>query len=859
MADLNNPRPSQYIELLGGQAAESMLQTRILWVSFILVRACDAANVSFLFTGVNSSVTPGNLSSILSLLNFTSYTYAESDPYLSLQTCGAGTITPALAQSTCVACAAGTFQSAAGQSTCANCGGGYYSNSNATGATSSSICSACPQGSYANAGDAVCSVCPANTWSDVAYGACASCPGNSSSPGGTYLFGCICGPGFQYDRLFFPYSCDQCQAGTWSPGDSEICIPCAAGSASPFRGAVSAGSCSTCGAGYYAGAGFSQCMPCVAGSIAPGAASSSCSPCPQGYWAPGMSTQCVPCGAGTYNTGTGIGDASLCLGCAGGTYATGSAQSACGACSAGSYTPAGGSQCLVCASGTFAEAQSTSCVGCPVNSVGPGGTDATGCACNAGYYPFYRTRGTGGVESVVGSTLKQHVFTADGNFVLYIATQVTMYCGSTLWGSFSWSKGAQAITVGSCGQITVTYFISGAFYAGDSPTYFKCAACAPGYISAAGDALCQACPAGTEQPSAGSSACNPCNPGYVSASPGTPSCSQCPAGTIQFGTNLQTCTTCPLGSYSNAGTTTCLACPANTYSQGGASQCTPCPYFSISLGGGGIGQCVCQSGYLAAYTPSVTCAPCPDGSYSLLNATSCVSCGPGTFSVSPAVQCTQCARGTYQPSSGLASCVPCPAGTLSPAGATDCSACPAPLYCTGGGVFYSCPLGTYSNLLGLQSADQCPICPVNSFCQSSGEIEACPAHTTSAAGSTSKLNCLCNPGYVCTYRKAVRVNITLPLTQAQFDVIKDQFLQSVAAAAGVDVSQVSIIGLTLLSPTRRLLLLSYAEQEGLVIMVHIKGAERLHRLGPHLRRLPGIHRVRVRSRTAHKIVIHRLK
>jgi len=182
------------------------------------------------------------------------------------------------------------------------------------------------------------------------------------------------------------------------------------------------------------------------------------------------------------------------------------------------------------------------------------------------------------------------------------------------------------------------------------------------------------------------------------------------------------------------------------------------------------------------------------------------------------------------------------------------------------------------------SADQCPICPVNSFCQASGEIEACPAHTTSSAGSTSKLNCLCNPGYVCTYKKAVRVNVTLPLTQAQFALVRDQFLQSVANAAGVDVSQVSIIGLTLLDPGRRRLMMQMEViqiedadlgkprhtidklldldrrrlDEGIIMVhVHIEGGDKLYRLEPMLRRIPGVHRVRTRVRTSHKINIWR--
>ena len=121
----------------------------------------------------------------------------------------------------------------------------------------------------------------------------------------------------------------------------------------------------------------------------------------------------------------------------------------------------------------------------------------------------------------------------------------------------------------------------------------------------------------------------------------------------------------------------------------------------------------------------------------------------------------------------------------------------------------------------------CAPCPVDSFCQSSADSEPCPLHTHSQAGSTSKLACLCDLGYVCTYTKAVRVNVTLPLTAAQFQMSEAQFLQAVAAAAGVDVSQVSIVGITPANPNsggRRGL------PARLTVAAHIDGAERLQGL-----------------------------
>ena len=194
--------------------------------------------------------------------------------------------------------------------------------------------------------------------------------------------------------------------------------------------------------------------------------------------------------------------------------------------------------------------------------------------------------------------------------------------------------------------------------------------------------------------------------------------------------------------------------------------------------------------------------------------------------------------------------------------------CPAPLYCVGGNQYAACPLGTFSAVAGLSALTDCPPCPANSFCQTSGDIEPCPAHTSAVAGSVSKLSCLCDPGYQCTYSKAVRVNVTLPLTQAQFDLVRAQFLQAIAAAAGVDQGQVSIIGQTVLNPpppqnrTRRMALAIWAAspQGGheLLVEAHVAGVEHLplHRVRRRLL-LRGLRARHARVRQVHALVMTR--
>jgi hypothetical protein len=63
----------------------------------------------------------------------------------------------------------------------------------------------------------------------------------------------------------------------------------------------------------------------------------------------------------------------------------------------------------------------------------------------------------------------------------------------------------------------------------------------------------------------------------------------------------------------------------------------------------------------------------------------------------------------------------------------------------------------------------CPVCDGNYYCRTSTLKEAFPRHTTSAAGSYSRLNCKCNPGYSCTYYKRIQAIVTLNSTAYDFN------------------------------------------------------------------------------------------
>ena len=109
----------------------------------------------------------------------------------------------------------------------------------------------------------------------------------------------------------------------------------------------------------------------------------------------------------------------------------------------------------------------------------------------------------------------------------------------------------------------------------------------------------------------------------------------------------------------------------------------------------------------------------------------------------------------------------------------------------------------------------------------------------------------------------VHAEVTLPLTVEQFDTLRDDYIDAVAAAAGVDPSQVIIVSVTDTVALRRRLL-----SDAPFIEVHTSIYGSLHTAAPHLalitlrphllsRGLPAHHRnVKI---TLHKEVTHSMK
>ena len=100
--------------------------------------------------------------------------------------------------------------------------------------------------------------------------------------------------------------------------------------------------------------------------------------------------------------------------------------------------------------------------------------------------------------------------------------------------------------------------------------------------------------------------------------------------------------------------------------------------------------------------------------------------------------------------SGTASAKPCPNGTANArmGGTSEAEAC------------QRCGPGTYGPNAGRIA---CLACPVGAYCDGDRITTpvACPQFTTSSAGARSLGDCACVPGYLCTYRRNVRLRLRL--------------------------------------------------------------------------------------------------
>ena len=193
---------------------------------------------------------------------------------------------------------------------------------------------------------------------------------------------------------------------------------------------------------------------------------------------------------------------------------------------------------------------------------------------------------------------------------------------------------------------------------------------------------------------------------------------------------------------------------------------------------------------------------------------------------------------------------------------TDTGVCPAGRYCpVGAGAPVRCPLGTYSPSAGRTGMCQQP-CGTNRYCPDPAVEYECPAHTSSPQGSTSQLECACDQGYQCVYRKQVNLNILLPMTLGAWNsnaALKEALVAAVAASGGVGVGSVVIESVTpVVSGGGRRMLSLMRTLTGTELRITVRGAERLKGLEDRLRAGNSLlRRAETRWQRAHQIHIRR--
>lgn len=780
----------------------------------------------------------------------------------------------------CTICPAGNW-SGSGALSCAPCSAGHYSETpgassadscqactngsfaSAVGASSHLVCAWCLAGTYSPSGATACLQCSSGTYSNNAAGSCQGCPPFSDAPAGGSLQQCACRAGYLSNRTGGSLACQPCPVGTYSnKTNSSACASCPAGTYGNGSVATSiASGCRACAAGSYSTSSGSACAGCAAGTFTNTTGATACQPCGAGYWGVSGLTVCNACPPATYSTNLTASSQSTCLPCPAGTastlYGLGGAAG-CQACPNGQTSPGGVTVCSGCPANTFATPGVDGCTACPSNSTSPPMSSAMGCLCGAGFYQSFRARASGGATQYVtmssGAILEQHTFLPSGTITIFLPTDINLVCdGAGVLQLYLWPAGtfnvpsdflAGSATRACITSTVISYYVDGAWPASDSTTYFKCMPCAPGsYAGWVGADACQACSPGSYQPGLAASACLSCPPSTVSSF-GQSQCTPCAPGTYRA--SAAGCVPCLSGQVSQTyGAMACSLCPPNTWSDSGASACQSCPtIWATSPGGTDASGCECIAGmYLDLSGDNVACLECDFGSFSDQGATACTACPPGTYGPDVvASACSQCPPGQFETGYGSTACQDCPLGQQASLDSTRCSPCPPGFYCLPNGTVAACPIGTFSNSSGIWSLEQCAPCPANYICTEPTSKRACPEHTWSPEGSTEMDECMCEPGYSCSYTNVMDASFNLPMTEAQFQAVEQQFIDAIAEAAGVTPDRVTITGVfpgTI--PTRRSLLPTFIR--AVAVQVRVLTARSLSGLEACLRRhglpLPG--------------------
>ncbi|GMH50625.1 hypothetical protein TL16_g00827 [Triparma laevis f. inornata] len=555
--------------------------------------------------------------------------------------------------------------------------------------------------------------------------------------------------------------CIECLSGTFaSDVKSQSCQSCASGFISSYNGAATctqcpAGKkansestgCDTCPAGSFSAAGSTSCMECDAGKYSPSSSTGNeeCTTCPSGkFSSSGSATACGICTAGTYSSVTDDAGATTCETCVAGKFQDQDGQNSCLDCPLGtSQVSTSQTSCVTCKAGKFAGTQGkTTCDACGEGTVAPSTGSVSCTACPSGEYP-----------NPDSSTLMTECKKCSPGTV---GTSSRTSCDDCVAGKYASVSG-----LSTCSDCP-----AGKKAAGTKQT--SCADCGLGeFQSSTGEDACETCTAGKYSQNTGSSSCTVCPGGSEALNSGSSACSGCSAGkratkTCDDGGSCSNsgCLDCAAGKFSSAEASSCTSCSSGFYSATRADKCETCVAGKFAENSGTADSCdSCAAGKFST-AGSSSCMLCAAGKKSTTEKSTCEACPVGKASDEGVAVCESCASGKYNPNIGSANCNDCSAGTKPTAGSDDCTACLAGTASSSGSATCdSCEAGTFSEEAASKcttcapgssstsSASSCSACAPGKYSSSSSVCTDCDAGKySSISGSNSCTSC--SPGYV---------------------------------------------------------------------------------------------------------------
>ena len=710
----------------------------------------------------------------------------------------------------CQACAAGKYKDAQGNFGCTDCPGD--STSGIAGDSHDSCL--CEAGSTGAAGN--CQACEIGTYKDLpGPQACSVCPKHSTTAGAgsVALLDCECQIGYVRNGA----SCEVCGPGTYLIEESQTCVDCpicAPGTVLADCAGSSPGRCDACPEGTYWSSGSCSACPLNSQSSEGSTSMADCK-CKEGF----VETEdenCQECPAGTYESPS----ADECISCPDFMFSpAGSSDISDCICIKGYF----GELCRPCAPGTYKDfLGSDNCLQCPEGSISVvASTAPSDCQCRRGYAP---SSDGSACETCAAGTYKART----GN----------VPCTGCSPGTHT--NGLTGQYLGSACIACPANSISPAA----SATSAECV-CNVGYTIGSGE-ICEACPAGTYKEIQGNQACAECEPGEYQSLHGQAECLQCPSNSFSPARSSEAsqCTckqgfkatgvsceaySCSPGSYyGEPGQPVCINCTAGTYS-GGSGQvssdtCVQCPFGSSSNAAAAtIRDCFCNSGWTGVYgglcricesgtykssAGSNLCTQCPSHSTSPSRSTELTdcSCEPG-YSGPDGGECSICPSGKYKDVIGRLDCKSCPANTISPQGSIAVEQCTCKEGYTNIGTSFEieCVLRTTTappvSTPAPPPTPSPPSPPPPPDTPPPSPPAPPPETSPQPPPSSSPPPAVKTPDEV-----KITMSLGLPMSLEEFNEdAQTNFLQGIAAAAGVVPSKVEITGIEAVRRRRSLL------------------------------------------------------